>query len=74
MLDICELAIHSSLARKESRGPFFREDYPYIDNANFLKHTVLTPSSNGPRIEYAPVQTKYIRPEAEREDFLVADY
>jgi succinate dehydrogenase / fumarate reductase flavoprotein subunit len=74
MLDICELAIQSSLQRKESRGPFFREDYPYIDNLNFLKHTVVTRSQNDIRIEHTPVETKYIKPEAEREDFLSADY
>ena len=28
MIDACELIVHSSLERKESRGPFFRSDFP----------------------------------------------
>jgi succinate dehydrogenase/fumarate reductase flavoprotein subunit len=28
MIDACELIVHSSLERKESRGPFFRQDFP----------------------------------------------
>ena len=32
MIDACELIIHSSLERKESRGPFFRHDFPATDN------------------------------------------
>ena len=74
MLDICELNIRSSLERQESRGPFFREDYPYIDNKNWLKHTVVTRAENDIRIESAPIELKFIRPEADREDFFAADY
>lgn len=33
----CSLAtVHAALARKESRSPFFRTDYPRMDNENFL--------------------------------------
>ncbi|MDR2493071.1 MAG: FAD-binding protein [Coriobacteriales bacterium] len=33
----CSLAtVHAALARKESRSPFFRKDYPKMDNANYL--------------------------------------
>ena len=74
MLDVCELNIRSSLERQESRGPFFREDYPYIDNKNWLKHTVVTRAENGIRIERAPIELKFIRPESDREDFFSADY
>lgn len=74
MLDICELTIHSAKVRQESRGAFFREDHPYIDNKNWLRHTVVSRSGDGLRIETVPVELKYIRPESEREDFLSADY
>ena len=74
MLDICEVTIRSSMERQESRGPFFREDFPYIDNKNWLKHTVVARSGRDIRIEHVPVELKYIRPQTEQEDFLSADY
>ncbi|MBI4292618.1 MAG: FAD-binding protein [Betaproteobacteria bacterium] len=74
MLDICEVIIHSAKERQESRGPFFREDFPFIDNKNWLKHTVVTRLENGHRMEHVPVELKYIRPKNEREEFLSADY
>ena len=74
MLDICEATILSSLERQESRGPFFREDYPYVDNKDWLKHTVITHTESGVKIEHVPVELAYIKPKAEREDFLSADY
>jgi succinate dehydrogenase/fumarate reductase flavoprotein subunit len=51
MVDACELIIHSSLERKESRGPFFRQDFPLTDNANWLAANVLEKSGNGMRFE-----------------------
>jgi succinate dehydrogenase / fumarate reductase flavoprotein subunit len=55
MLEACALTIRASLHRKESRGPFFREDYPYQDNANWLKYVILGRDADGPRIREEPV-------------------
>ncbi|MBM3952797.1 MAG: FAD-binding protein [Rhodospirillales bacterium] len=74
MIDICEAIILSALARRESRGPFFREDHPYVDNKDWLKHTVIRRADHGAKIEHVPVHLAYIKPKAEREDFLSADY
>jgi succinate dehydrogenase / fumarate reductase flavoprotein subunit len=74
MLDICEVTIHCAMERQESRGPFFREDYPYMDNKNWLKHKIVSRSDGQISIGHAPVELKYIRPETDREDFLSADY
>jgi len=30
------------MARRESRGAHFRNDFPHRDDANFLKHSVYT--------------------------------
>lgn len=38
---IAEMYLRSRLLRKESRNPFLREDYPYTDNVNWLKWTML---------------------------------
>lgn len=73
MLDICELTIRASLARQESRGYFFREDFPYTDNLNWLVHTVARREGNDIRIDHVSAAQDY-RPDHDTDDFLTADY
>jgi succinate dehydrogenase / fumarate reductase flavoprotein subunit len=40
MLDYCMFIVQSALARKESRGAHYREDFPTRDDENFLQHTM----------------------------------
>ncbi len=40
MLDYSLFIVKSALARKESRGAHYREDYPTRDDENFLQHTM----------------------------------
>jgi succinate dehydrogenase / fumarate reductase flavoprotein subunit len=40
MLDYSLFIVESALARKESRGAHFREDFNTRDDVNFLKHTM----------------------------------
>src|SRR3954453_12296352 len=68
MIDACELIVHSSLERKESRGPFFRQDFPLTDNANWLVANVLKKSGNGMRFERRPYDLPTFRP-----DFVTKD-
>jgi succinate dehydrogenase/fumarate reductase flavoprotein subunit len=70
MIDVCELIVHSSLERKESRGPFFRTDFPATDNRNWLVANVLKKLGNGLRFEQRPYQLPFFSPDFEVRDNL----
>ena len=40
LLEVSEALVHSALNRTESRGAHAREDYPELDDENWLKHTL----------------------------------
>jgi succinate dehydrogenase/fumarate reductase flavoprotein subunit len=70
MIDVCELVIHSSLERKESRGPFIRQDFPLTDNDTWLAANVLRKSGNGLRFERRPYDLPLFAPGFSRKDNL----
>ena len=47
MLDYSLFIVASGLARQESRGAHFREDFPTRDDEKFLKHTMAYMDENG---------------------------
>ncbi|ACQ81197.1 succinate dehydrogenase or fumarate reductase, flavoprotein subunit [Beutenbergia cavernae DSM 12333] len=40
LLDLAEVVVTGALARNESRGGHYREDYPQRDDTNFMRHTM----------------------------------
>jgi succinate dehydrogenase/fumarate reductase flavoprotein subunit len=70
MIDACELIIHSSLERKESRGPFMRRDFPDQDNERWLAANVMRRTENGFRFEQRPYELPFFRPDFARKSNL----
>ncbi len=62
MLDIAEVICVGAIARNESRGSHYRLDYPERDDANWLRHTLVTYTPDGVRIDYKPVNLTMYKP------------
>jgi succinate dehydrogenase / fumarate reductase flavoprotein subunit len=57
LLDCAEALVAGALVRTESRGAHFREDHPLRDDANWLKHTLVTRSDDGSlTMDFKPVK------------------
>ncbi len=55
LLELAEVTVVSALARSESRGAHYREDYPKRDDAGWLKHTLAYRTDKGVSLRYKPV-------------------
>src|SRR5689334_769525 len=73
LIELAEVITLGALARKESRGGHFREDYEARDDVNFMRHTMayrapVTDDAQGPkfadevRLDYKPVTVTRYQP------------
>jgi succinate dehydrogenase / fumarate reductase flavoprotein subunit len=62
MLDCAELVTAGALAREESRGGHYREDFPKRDDVNWLKHTLAYLEPEGVRMTSKPVTITRFQP------------
>ncbi|MCM2426606.1 succinate dehydrogenase flavoprotein subunit [Streptomyces sp. RKAG337] len=67
LLDLAEVMAVSALARKESRGGHYREDYPTRDDVNFQRHTMAyretdSAGNESIRLDYKPVVVTRYQP------------
>ncbi|MBM3180426.1 MAG: succinate dehydrogenase/fumarate reductase flavoprotein subunit [Chloroflexi bacterium] len=62
MIDVAEVATFGALTRTESRGGHARRDYQTRDDENWLKHTMAHFTSDGPKLDYIPVDISMWKP------------
>jgi succinate dehydrogenase / fumarate reductase flavoprotein subunit len=62
LLGLAEAILVSAQARQESRGAHYREDFPVREDRNWLKHTLVQWTGQGPRISFKPVTITRFQP------------
>jgi len=65
---VAEMYLRSRLLREESREGCLREDYPYTDNVNWLKNTMLKQENRKMKLwtEDIPVERYRVKPKREK--------
>ena len=65
---VAEMYLRSRLLREDSRNLFLREDFPYTDNVNWLKWTMLTKERGKMKLwtEDIPIGKYKVKPRVER--------
>ena len=69
MVQLLEMAARSALARTESRGVHFREDFPDTDNDGWLKESFIQPAEKW-EVSHRPVTVTAMTPPAGKTPYL----
>ena len=63
LLELAKVTATCALARQESRGAHFREDFPNRDDAQWLKHTLAYRKDGQVELKYKPVSITRFQPQ-----------
>jgi len=66
MLEMARVITLGALRRDESRGAHYKPDFPDRNDGQWLKSTLATWTPSGPEFTYAPVDTRFLKPEARK--------
>jgi succinate dehydrogenase / fumarate reductase flavoprotein subunit len=64
IIDCAEAITVGALERTESRGAHWRYEHQERDDENWLKHTYVYHTEDGPQVEYEDVEIKDYKPKA----------
>jgi succinate dehydrogenase / fumarate reductase flavoprotein subunit len=68
MLHVARAICRGALLRDESRGAHYKPAFPDRDDARFMKTTLARWTPDGPRIDYEPVEPKWVKPRPRKYD------
>jgi succinate dehydrogenase / fumarate reductase, flavoprotein subunit len=68
MFQLARAITLGALKRNESRGAHYKPEFPQRNDAEFMKTTLATYSSEGPEFSYEPVDVSLIAPRARKYD------
>ncbi|HEV8486577.1 MAG TPA: succinate dehydrogenase flavoprotein subunit [Blastocatellia bacterium] len=68
MMQLARVITLGALKRNESRGAHYKPEFPERNDADFLKTTIATYTSEGPEFSYEPVDASLIAPRARKYD------
>ncbi|MBI3012411.1 MAG: succinate dehydrogenase flavoprotein subunit [Elusimicrobia bacterium] len=63
LMDLSLVTVEAALARQESRGAHYREDYPKRNDAQWLKHSLASMSHGAVRLNYKNVVITQFQPQ-----------
>jgi len=63
-----QLMLSGAIERRESRGAFFRDDYPDSNNKDWLKNIIYQQIDGKLNLRTEPINMRYIRPQPESVD------
>jgi succinate dehydrogenase / fumarate reductase flavoprotein subunit len=68
MFQLARAITLGALKRNESRGAHYKPEFPQRNDAEFMKTTIATYTSEGPEFSYEPVDVSLIAPRARKYD------